>query len=100
MQIERKMYIFLRDLPNKREDILTHISHFIVEENGQKILENIFGKKSQNNLELLAKTLENTEFRNKLLSGELHIALQVLSGGEAAFAIDGSDKTDTSAYKI
>lgn len=97
LQVHIAFHEFLKNLPEDagqiQELLLLH-SHM------QDYFASIFGENYQNNIEKIAQFLEKSENREPILNQKIIVKMEVLSGGEAAFAIDNTDKTDEATYRI
>ncbi len=98
---ERALLLFLRDLPDDILAVEAHLELILRSDPSlKKSIENALSLTFEERKEQIVFLLAKREVRETLRDQNIKVSLDILTWGEAAFAIVTGEKTDTRAYKV
>jgi hypothetical protein len=99
LDLQKSWRVFLRDLPSNIDEIRARLQIFTASPQNKKTLEESIGLDVSKDEEKILALLLNPESRSHIQKQKISLSIDILTGGEEAFAIRNTDKTDTGAYK-
>ena len=94
---QKAIYDLVTRYPTDPTMVESYLDTFLQNSSNRAYLEEILGVKTRDDI---AHALAFAEIREKIAGQEIRVKIDIVTGGEAAYAIDNSSRQDGNAYKI